>query len=166
LTSKTLILAALSVVTIVFALEEVLRLRGHKLPIITEFTLAMSSTEEAAVFIVSPIYLAVGVILALVLYTRLISYAAIGICAVGDTVAAYVGGHFGRIHVTGTKTLEGSAVGLSASLLLASLILSPLVAFAGSAGGMLMELIDVPDDNLTMPIAAGALMTLTALIIH
>jgi dolichol kinase len=166
LTSKTLILAALSLVTIIFALEEVLRLRGRRLPIITRFTLAMSSSEEAAGFIVRPIYLAAGIILALVLYPRLISYAAIGICAVGDPVAAYVGGHYGRTHVTGKKTLEGSAAGFLASILLASVIVSPLVALVGSAGGMLVELIDIPDDNLTIPIAAGALMTLTTLTIH
>jgi dolichol kinase len=28
---------------------------------------------------------------------------------------------------------------------------------------MIMELVDVPDDNLTMPIVAGALMTLATL---
>ena len=30
----------------------------------------------------------------------------------------------------------------------------------GAVGGMIMDLLDVPDDNLTMPIVAGALMTL------
>lgn len=33
-------------------------------------------------------------------------------------------------------------------------------------GTMLMELLDVPDDNLTMPIVAGASMTLATLALH
>lgn len=29
-----------------------------------------------------------------------------------------------------------------------------------------MELVDFPDDNLTMPVAAGGLMTLLPLVVH
>lgn len=166
LTSKVLILELLSLITIVFTLEEVLRLRGRHLPLITQFTLRMSRSEERGRFIVRPIYLAVGIILALLLFPRIISYASIAIGAVGDTVAAYVGGRYGHKHLMRRKTLEGSIAGLIASLLSAYLLVSPLVALVGSAGATLMEVIDIPNDNLTMPIAAGALMTLTTTLIH
>jgi dolichol kinase len=166
ITSKPLILAALALITIVFTLEEVLRLRGHPVPIITPFTLRMSRPEETAGLIVRPIYLAGGIILALLLFPRIISYASIGIAAVGDPAAAYFGGKYGRRRLTGRKTLEGSIAGLIAALFLASLIVSPLVALAGSAGAMVMEVIRIPDDNLTMPIAAGALMTLASIPLH
>jgi dolichol kinase len=157
------VLAALCIITIVYILEEMLRLRGHRLPGITSFTLRMGRPDEKAHFIVRPAYLALGVILALVLFPTRIAYASICIVAVGDPVAAYVGGRIGRRHVRRKKTLEGLIAGFIASFLAASLIVYPAAAFVGSAGGILMELLDVPDDNLTMPIAAGALMMLLTL---
>lgn len=166
ITSKTETLIALFIITIIYVLEEVLRLKGHRLPIVTAFTLRMSRRDETTHFVIRPLYLAVGIILALFLFPKTIAYASIGIVAVGDPVAAYIGGKFGRRHITRKKTVEGSIAGFTASLLLASLIVSPFVAFVGSTSAMLMELLDKPDDNLTMPIAAGALMTLTTLLIH
>ena len=163
LTSKTVVLTAVGTLMIVYALEEMLRLKGRRLPAITSFTLRMSRPEERARFIVRPIYLAVGVIIALVLFPTKIAYASIGIVAVGDPVAAYVGGRIGRIHLRRTKTLEGLIAGFIASFLAASLIVYPVVAIIGSAGAIMMELLDIPDDNLTMPIAAGALMMLLTL---
>ena len=165
-TSKTLVLTVMCVITIVYTLEELLRLKGRRLPIITSFTLRMSRPEETARFIIRPIYLAVGIILALVLFPTRIAYASICIVAVGDPVAAYVGRKVGRTPVRKKKTLEGLAAGFMASFLLASLIVYPVVALVGSAGAILMELLDIPDDNLTMPIAAGALMMLATLVVQ
>jgi len=126
----------------------------------------MSRPEETPRFIIRPIYLAVGIILALVLFPTRIAYASICIVAVGDPVAAYVGRKVGRTPVRKKKTLEGLAAGFMASFLLASLIVYPVVALVGSAGAILMELLDIPDDNLTMPIAAGALMMLATLVVQ
>lgn len=165
LTSKSTVLVALSLITIAYTLEELLRLKGRRLPIITPFTLRMSGPEEAKRFIIRPIYLAVGIILTLVLFPNTIAYASICVVAVGDPVAAYVGGKIGRMRV-GRKTLEGFVSGLVASFLVTSLFVLPFTALLGSVGGMLMELFDIPDDNLTMPVAAGALMTFAALLTH
>lgn len=164
LTSKSAILVSLSILTVVYILAEVLRLRGQPLPIITPFTLKMSRPEERASFIVRPAYFATGIILALALYPSTIAYSSICIVAIGDPVAALVGRRIGRRHITRRKTLEGFVAGLSASFLAASVLVSPLIALVGAVGGMLMELVDVPDDNLTMPIVAGALMTVAAML--
>jgi dolichol kinase len=165
-TSKTVVLTAVCVTAIVYTLEEMLRLKGHRLPVLTSFTLRMSRPEETTSFVIRPIYLAVGIILALVFFPTPIAYASIGIVAVGDPVAAYVGGKIGHRHVRRKKTLEGLIAGFVVSFLLASLIVYPVAAFAGSAAAMLMELLDIPDDNLTMPIAAGAMMMLATLVIN
>ena len=77
-----------------------------------------------------------------------------------------VGGKFGHRRIIGRKTVEGFAAGLTASFFLASLIVSPLIAFVGSVGAMVMEIVDVPNDNLTMPIVAGASMTIATLVLH
>jgi dolichol kinase len=160
LTSKPLVVAALSIITIVYVLGEVLRLKDHDLPIITPITLKMSRHEERTSFIVRPAYFAIGIILALVLYPSAIAYASICILAVGDSAAAIVGEKFGHRRIVRQKTVEGFAAGLVASFLLASIFVSPFIALLGAVGAMIMELLAVPDDNLTMPIVAGALMTL------
>ena len=147
-------------ITIVYALEEVLRLKHQSMPIITCFTLRMSRPDERSSFIIRPIYLAIGIMITLIFYSSSIAYSSICIGAIGDPVAGIVGGKFGRRHILGRKTMEGFLAGLAASLLLASAIISPLIALVGSVGAMIMELVDVPNDNLTMPIVAGALMTL------
>lgn len=165
-TGKAVVLVALSLVTILFVLEEALRLRGRRLPLITSFTLRMSRPEETRSLIRRPIYLALGIILALLLFSRPIAYTSIGITAVADPAAAYVGARYGRTHLTRKKTLEGSLAGLTASVLLASVLVSPFTALAGAAGAMLMELVAIPDDNVTIPMGAGAIMTLTTLPIH
>ena len=159
LTSKPLVVAALSIITILYFLGEVLRLKGHGLPIITPITLKMSRPEERTGFIVRPAYFAIGIILALVLYPSAIAYASICILAVGDSAAAIVGERFGHRRIVRRKTVEGFVAGLTAAFLLACFLVSPVIALLGAVGGMIMELLDVPDDNLTMPIVAGALMT-------
>lgn len=163
LTSKSLVLTALSIVTIAYVLGEVLRLKGRPLPFITPFTLKMSRPEERTGFIVRPAYFAIGIILALVLYPSAIAYASVCIGVIGDAVAAIVGRRFGHQRIVKRKTVEGFVAGLVAAFLLASFFVSPLIALLGAVGAMIMELIDVPDDNLTMPIIAGALMTLATL---
>ena len=163
LTSKPLVVAALSIITIAYVLGELLRLKGHGLPIITPITLKMSRPEERTSFVVRPAYFAIGIILALVLYPSAIAYASICIGAVGDSAAAIVGDRFGHRRIVRRKTVEGFAAGLTASFLLASFLVSPFIALLGAVGAMIMELLDVPDDNLTMPIVAGALMTLATL---
>lgn len=158
-TSKGLALAGLLLVTLLYVLEELLRLKGHNVPLMTKFTLKMSRPEERLGFIAKPIYLALGVIAALIVFPRSIAYASIVVVAVGDPVANYVGERFGRRHV-GTKTWEGFLAGLITAFLGTLLFVSPIVGITGSIVGMLFELAGVLDDDLTIPISAGAAMIL------
>jgi dolichol kinase len=166
LTSKSVMLITLSILVVVYVLEEVLRLKGMPLPFMTPFTLRMSRPEERASFIVRPIYLALGIILSLIVFPSLIAYASICIGAIGDPVAAIVGSNLGSRRIIRRKTMEGFLAGLGASFLAASLLVTVFLALVGAVGGMLMELLDVPDDNLSMPIVAGALMVLLTLVLH
>ena len=165
-TSRTIALTIIALVTITYAVEELLRLRGRPLPVITPFTMKMSRPEEKTHFIIRPLYLAAGIIFALAIYSKAIAYSSICIVAIGDPVAALVGGRFGRRHIIKRKTVEGFAAGLIASFLVASILVPPFLALAGAVGGMLMELLDVPDDNLAMPIVAGAVMSLLSRASH
>ncbi len=162
LTSKTVVLAALGSVTGVYILEELLRLRGKSVPLITAFTLKMCHPDETTHFISRPVYLAVGVILALLIFPENVAYASITILAVGDPVAGYVGEKFGRRHIR-QKSLEGFAAGLTAAFFATLLLVPPFLGFVGSTAGLLIELLGGLDDNLTMPLIAGAAMILTSL---
>jgi dolichol kinase len=162
-TSKFTIVVALIATTLVYILSEALRLRGKSIPLITRFTLVMRREDESPRLVVAPIYLAVGVVLSLLAFPKNIAYASITIVAVGDPVASYVGRKLGRIHVR-QKTLEGFAGGLIVSFAAALLWVPPHLALAGSAAGMLLELLGLLDDNLTIPIGAGSAMLITSIL--
>ncbi len=162
-TSKWTVVMALVATTVVYILSEALRLRAKNVPLITRFTLIMSREDETPHLVVAPIYLAVGVVLSLLAFPKNIAYASITIVAVGDPVASYVGRKLGRIHVR-QKTLEGFAGGLIVSFAAALLWAPPHIALAGSAAGMLLELLGLLDDNLTIPIGAGSAMLITSIL--
>ena len=149
--------AILLATTIVYVLEEMLRLRGKQLPLITRFTLLMSREDEIARFVVAPIYLAVGVVLSLLVFPKNIAYASITIAAIGDPVASYVGRRFGQIRVR-QKTLEGFAAGFVVSFAVGLVWVPPYLALAGSVVGMLIELLGTVGDDLAIPIGAGLAM--------
>lgn len=157
LSSKTFVVALLALVTVGYEISEVLRLRGKRIPLITSFTLRMSKDKESTGFVARPVYLTLGVILALFLFPKNIAYASIAIVAIGDPVAAYVGGKFGRKRI-GRKSLEGFMAGSLVAFLATLLVIAPIIGAVGSIAGMLVELAGVLDDNFTIPVGAGIAM--------
>jgi dolichol kinase len=85
------------------------------------------------------------------------------IVALGDPVASYFGRKLGRIRVK-QKTLEGFAAGLIVSFAAALFWVPPHLALTGSVAGMLLELLIIPDDNLTIPIGAGSAMLIVSIL--
>lgn len=162
-TSKSIVTVALVAITIVYALSEVLRLKGRPIPLITRFTLAMSREGEGPQVITAPIYLAAGIVLSLLAFPKSVAYSSITIVAVGDPVASYVGRRFGQIRL-GRKSLPGFAAGLVASFAAALLWAPPYLALIGSIAGMLLELVGILDDNLTTPIGAGSAMFIASIL--
>ena len=163
-TSTRLAVVALCLVVVVYVAEELLRLGGRRLPLFYELTMKMSRSNERNHFITPPVFLAVGIILVLLIFPRNIAYASITIVAVGDPIAAYVGGRLGRRHV-GRKSLEGFAIGTFAAFALTLFLIPPSIGAIGSIAGMILELVGVLDDNLTIPLASGTAMYLaTALL--
>jgi dolichol kinase len=162
-TSKSTVLVVLTVVTVVYSVSEALRLRRKTLPLITRFTLTMSRQNESAHFVTAPIYLAAGVVLSLLAFQKNIAYASIMIVALGDPVASYFGRKLGRIRMK-QKTLEGFAAGLIVSFAAALFWVPPHLALTGSVAGMLLELLTIPDDNLTVPIGAGSAMLVMSIL--
>jgi dolichol kinase len=151
-------------VTVAYVAEELLRIRGRRVPLISSFTLRMSHPDERDHFIARPVYLALGIVLVLIVFPRNIAYASVAILAIGDPVAAHFGRHFGRRRV-GRKSWEGFAAGTCAAYLFTLLVVSPIVGAVGSIVGMILELTGILDDNLTIPIGAGAAMSLATMIV-
>ncbi len=91
--------------------------------------------------------------------------------SLGDSAAALVGKHFGRIRLVGHRTLEGSLAAFNTCLLVSLFALwsapefgwdlTPLALLAGSLVATLSELFYLPlDDNFRIPVFAGLAMEL------
>lgn len=105
------------------------------------------------------------------IFRQEIAVVALLFLSLGDSAAALVGKHFGRIKLVGSRTLEGSLAALNTCLVVSLGVLwlspefgwyfTPLTLLAGSVVATLSELIDLPlDDNFRIPIFAGLIMEL------
>lgn len=97
------------------------------------------------------------------LFTLPVAVAALIAIVLGDTAAVFVGRYLGRIRLVGSKTLEGS-LGFFAAALLGVLWIPQLpihVKVIGSAAAAITEALPLRlDDNLSVPLVAGVVMSL------
>lgn len=105
--------------------------------------------------------LAAGALCSL-LFAKPVAVAVLICIIVGDTAAVFVGRSIGRIHF-GHKTLEGSLAFFLSSLI--CILWIPTLTFEvkllGAAVAAVVEALPIPmDDNITVPLIAGAAMTL------
>lgn len=128
------------------------------------------------------ILLLCGATLSLVLFPKEIVYASIAVVAFGDSVATAVGVLVGRhkLPYSRDKTVEGTVSGAVAAFLASSLFVTPVQAFTGAAGGMLLESIISSqliwklnsqtilkfffNDNFLIPLFSGLLIFIIGLI--
>ena len=91
--------------------------------------------------------------------------------SLGDSAAALVGKHYGRIKLVGQRTLEGSLAAFNTCLLVSLFALwlspdfgwyfTPITLLVGSLVATLSELFYLPlDDNFRIPVFAGLAMEL------
>lgn len=91
--------------------------------------------------------------------------------SLGDSAAALVGKHFGRIKLVGERTLEGSLAAFNTCLAVSLVALwaspefgwkfTPITLVVGSLVATLSELFYLPlDDNFRIPVFAGLAMEL------
>ena len=99
-------------------------------------------------------------ILTILLFPKPIAVSSLLILILADTAAALVGKGIGRVRIFG-KTLEGSMAFFLTALLIVW-IYPTLNRFSGSVaalGATLIELLPIRlNDNLTIPLTAGAIM--------
>lgn len=152
------------VVTLLYTMSELARMIGVNVPFISTVTWRAAVQPEIYEFVTSPIFFALGITLALLIFLPPTSYASIAVFTLGDSFATLSGRKLGK-HVfpyNKGKKIEGTMFGfLLASLGAFVFTLSPLKALAGAAVGMFVESLPAPiNDNLTIPLASGLTLLL------
>lgn len=109
------------------------------------------------------IYYLLGLILSLLLFTTHIALACILAMSLGDAASTIIGKQYGahRIPYNPHKSLEGSTACLIFAGLGAATQLSPPLSVVAGLASTLIESLPLPvDDNITIPLGTGALLTL------
>lgn len=150
--------------TVVYAYAEWRRSQGITIPIISRLTRYASRDRDLGHFVLGPVTLGLGAMIALMLYPEPAASIAIYALAFGDGVASLVGKLLGRIRLpaTGGKTLEGSAACFFAVFFASYAVLGNLAPAAVIAfGAALLEAAPTEDlDNLVLPTGVGFLAIL------
>ena len=110
-------------------------------------------------------YLFIASLVAFLVFPRDIAVLALSFLAIGDPVATIVGKRIGKRKLLG-KTLEGDSASFVSCLAVgfvfyyAGLDIPLLTILAGSVSAAIVEAIPLPiNDNLTMPLLSGVVMT-------
>jgi dolichol kinase len=159
LTVATLLITA----ALIYSASELLRIHGTNVPVISKITLWAADRSELQEFNTAPIFHALGIALTLLIFPTRIGYAAIAVLTLGDSSASILGKRFGKTKISFNrgKSVEGSMIGLVFAFLSSLLFVDPVTAIVGAAAGLLIEALPLPlDDNLLIPLAAGASMYL------
>jgi len=147
------------IVTLLYVMSELARVLGYNVPLTSTITWNAAIAPEIYEFVTSPIFFAIGIMLALIMFPVPVGYASIAIFTLGDSLATLFGKKFGR-HVflyNKGKKIEGSLLGFLFAWFGASLfVVNPLKSFIGAAIGMLVETLPTPvSDNVTIPLISG-----------
>jgi len=154
----------LSAGTVFYALCETLRIRGVAVPLVSRLTSMAARRRDAGRFVLGPITLGLGALLALLLYPNPAASIAIYALAFGDGLSSLVGKLFGsvRLPLTGGKSLEGSLTCMAAVFLSSVIVTgSPLRCLPVALVATVVEAAPTKDmDNLFLPVLTGAVAAL------
>ena len=110
----------------------------------------------------------IGSTLTIAIFPKEIAVISLVYMSLGDSIAGLVGRKFGKVKFY-NKTIEGTVAGLIVCLLsgyLIQLSLALVVVFSGAFAAMFIELLPIPiDDNLSVPLFAGTIMTIASTVI-
>ena len=152
-------LIALALAGILYVIAEKMRMHGKEIPLISDITAAAARKRDENKFVLGPVTLVAGVVLAALLWKEV--PAAIGILALsfGDGLASLAGKAIGKIRIPFTfgKTAAGSltcfwAIFCSSFLVCKNCFVSLVVALIG----MGIEILPLKDfDNVLIPVLLG-----------
>lgn len=160
------ILVPLTVFAIVI---EYLRVRSAVIKqIFNNFLISMLRIHEMDGKYTGATWVFIGSTLTIAIFPKEIAVISLVYMSLGDSIAGLVGRKFGKIKFY-NKTIEGTVAGLIVCLLsgyLIQLSLALVVVFSGAFAAMFIELLPIPiDDNLSVPLFAGTIMTIASTVI-
>ena len=145
--------------TLSYTYMEALRLAGVKVPLISSLTSMSMRPRDINRFVMGPVTLGLGALLALLLYPNPAAAIAIYALAFGDGFASLIGKFFGRNRPAflNGKSIEGSLACFAAVFICAYGVLFDIrVAFFAALIAMTVEALPLEDyDNLALPISVG-----------
>jgi dolichol kinase len=147
-----------------YTIMEQLRLSGVRVPVVSVLTNMASRSRDRGRFVLGPVTLGIGALLALLLFPSPVAFIGVYALAFGDGFAALVGKLFGTIRPAFLfgKSLEGSmacfaAVFFSAYLVSHSYAVALVAAFTATA----VEALPLEDyDNIALPLVVGVVVQL------
>ena len=145
--------------TLFYTVAEFMRTNGHTVFFVSKVTILASRDQDRGHFVLGPVTLGVGAMLALLLYPEPAATIAILALAFGDSISSLVGKMYGSIQIpfTGGKTFAGSF----ACLLVVSFVTYQItgnagIAFMIGAIAAFLEALPTRDlDNIIMPVGTG-----------
>ena len=162
--SEMPLLLSLGSVTFLLLMFELTRLRvsGINRWFISHFGSMLREEEKSS--LITSNYVLLAALVSYIVFGRDIAILAVAFLAIGDVAAAIVGDRFGRTRLFG-KALEGdlacffSCLAIGFVLYYAGLHVGSRTVILGAVGATIGQAIQTPvDDNLTLPLLAGALM--------
>ncbi len=157
--SKTVTVFVLASGILIYSFSEYFRLSGGGGTVISRLTLAASRERDRGRFVLGPVTLGIGAMIALLLYPHPAATLAIFALALGDSFSSIIGKLFGRVRIpfTGGKTLAGSlacfvVVTWVSFRLTGSLEIAAAIGFVAT----LLEALPTGDvDNIVVPVGTG-----------
>ena len=148
---------------LLYSYSEFMRMKGVEIAFISRVTSAASRSRDTS-FVFGPVTLAIGTMMALMLYPEPAAAIAIYALALGDGFSSLFGKLFGKITIpfTGGKTYAGSSACLI-SVFLTTLAISGSVRVAViiAISATLIEALPSGDlDNMLIPVGTGLVAVL------
>ena len=143
----------------IYVAAEQARIAGTRVALISDITVLALRERDRQGFVLGPVTLGLGAMLALLLYPEPAASVAIYALAFGDSAASVVGTTIGRLEIpfTGGKSVAGSLACFLAVLAVTLRVTGNLNAsLAIAAATALLEAAPTRDyDNLLIPVGAG-----------
>jgi dolichol kinase len=142
-----------------YTVMEQMRLKGVVVPIVSAFTSMASRPRDRGNFVLGPVTLGLGALLALLLFPSPAACIGIYALAFGDGFAGLIGKLFGRVRPAFLcgKSLEGSMACFVAVFFSAYLVSrSYTVSLTAAVTATMVEALPLEDyDNITLPLIVG-----------
>ena len=153
------VLFALAAALVLYSLAELMRLKGKSIPLVSAVTAAAARKRDENRFVLGPVTLCAGIILAAILFEPFAASIGIYALAFGDGLASLAGKLFGKVKIplTQGKTVAGSLTCFAAIFVSCFLVCyNAKIALCVASVGMFIELLPLKDlDNLFIPLVLG-----------